>query len=121
MGCKLGNARGMVGVGGVGNGRMRLWDYLMTTESDTSCRNPPELYRSHNPWRETNRRAQCEEIRKLRSMWRGLDTWQGRDDVTLALPKGRETGNTNFDLHRRASPRPYHLRRGSGIVSASMP
>jgi hypothetical protein len=79
----------------------------MTTESDTTCRKPPEPYRSHNPWREANRRAQCEEIRTLRSMWRGLETWQGRDAVTLASPKGRETGNTNFDLHRRASPRPY--------------
>jgi hypothetical protein len=79
----------------------------VTTEFDTSCRKQPDLYRSHKPWRETNRRAQCEEIRTLRSMWRGLDTWQGRDVVTLALPKGRETGNTNFDLHRRASPRPY--------------
>jgi hypothetical protein len=24
--------------------------------------------------------------------------------------KGETTGNTNFDLHRRASPRPYRIR-----------
>ena len=41
----------------------------------------------------------------LRSMRRGLEMWQGRDAVTLASPKGRETGNTNFDLHTtRQSP-----------------
>jgi hypothetical protein len=47
------------------------------------------------------------EIRMLRSTRRGLETWHGRDGVTLAKRKGETTGNTNFDLHRRASPRPY--------------
>ena len=47
------------------------------------------------------------EIRTLRLMRRGLETWQGRDTVTLANRKGRATGKTNLDLHRRASPRPY--------------
>ena len=47
------------------------------------------------------------EIRTLRLMRRGLETWHGRDTVTLANRKGRATGNTNFDLHWRASPRPY--------------
>jgi hypothetical protein len=40
---------------------------------------------------EANRRAQCEEIR-MRSMRRGLETWQGRDAVLPAghrpLPRG---------------------------------
>jgi hypothetical protein len=34
--------------------------------------------------------------------------------------KGETPGNTNFDLHRRASPRPYHPpRRGFGSSFAS--
>jgi hypothetical protein len=37
-------------------------------------------------------RAQCEEIRTLRSMRRGLETWQGRDNVTLANRKGEKQG-----------------------------
>src|SRR5215813_8221377 len=47
------------------------------------------------------------EIRMLRSTWRGLETWHGRDAVTPRNRKGEATGNTNFDLNRRASPRPY--------------
>jgi hypothetical protein len=47
------------------------------------------------------------EIRILRSTWRGLETWHGRDAVTPRNRKGEETGNTNFDLNRRASLRPY--------------
>src|SRR6516165_8815436 len=43
----------------------------------------------------------------LRSTWRGLETWHGRDAVTPRNRKGEATGNTNFDLNRRASPRPY--------------
>src|SRR5215467_12704161 len=50
------------------------------------------------------------EIRPLRSTWRGLETWHGRDAVTPRNRKGEETGNTNCDLNRRASLRPY--RRG---------
>jgi len=46
------------------------------------------------------------EIRTLRSTWRGLKTWHGRDAVTLADERARKLGNTNFDLHRRVSPRP---------------
>src|SRR5262245_34927434 len=49
----------------------------------------------------------------LRSTWRGLETWHGRDAVTPRNRKGEATGNTNFDLNRRASPRPYlRGRRG---------
>ena len=47
------------------------------------------------------------EIRTLRSTRRGLETWHGRDGVTLAVRKGETTGNTNFDLNWRASSRPY--------------
>src|SRR5215510_1338398 len=47
------------------------------------------------------------EIRPLRSTWRGLETWHGRDAVTPRNRKGEETGNTNCDLNRRASLRPY--------------
>ena len=47
------------------------------------------------------------EIRMLRSTRRGLETWHGRDTVTPRNRKGEATGNTNFDLNRRASPRPY--------------
>src|SRR5215470_9948448 len=48
----------------------------------------------------------------LRSTWRGLETWHGRDAVTPRNRKGEATGNTNFDLKRRASSRPY--LRGAG-------
>ncbi len=47
------------------------------------------------------------EIRMLRSTWRRLKTWHGRDTVTLADERARKLGNTNFDLHRRVSLRPY--------------
>src|SRR5215469_14348762 len=39
--------------------------------------------------------------------WRGRETWHGRDAVTPRNRKGEETGNTNCDLNRRASLRPY--------------
>ena len=47
------------------------------------------------------------EIRTPRSRWRGLETWHGRDAVTLADERARQQENTNIDLNRRASPRPY--------------
>ena len=52
------------------------------------------------------------EIRTLRSTWRGLETWHGRDAVTPRNRKGEATVNTNIDLNRRASLRPY--LRGAG-------
>src|SRR5262249_17795020 len=47
------------------------------------------------------------EIHTLRSTWRGLETWHGRNAVTPRNRKGEATGNTNFDPNRRARPRPY--------------
>src|SRR5215468_3404246 len=47
------------------------------------------------------------EIRTLRSTWRGLETWHGRDAVTPRNRKGEATVNTNIDLNRSASLRPY--------------
>ena len=32
------------------------------------------------------------EIRMLRSTWRGLETWHGRDGVTLANERARQRG-----------------------------
>jgi hypothetical protein len=32
------------------------------------------------------------EIRTLRSTWRGLETWHGRDGVTLADERARQQG-----------------------------
>ena len=32
------------------------------------------------------------EIRMLRSTWRGLETWHGRDGVTLANERARQQG-----------------------------
>ena len=52
----------------------------------------------------------------LRSTRRGLETWHGRDGVTLADERAEPTGNTNFDLNRRASPRPYLM---SGVWKRS--
>jgi hypothetical protein len=34
----------------------------------------------------------AEEIRMLRSTWRGLETWHGRDGVTLADERARQQG-----------------------------
>ena len=59
------------------------------------------------------------EICMLRSTRRGLETWHGRDGVTLAGRKGETTGNTNFDLHRRASPRPNLIAAGCAFAAAS--
>ena len=42
-------------------------------------------------------------------MWRGLETWHGRDAVTPRNRKGEETVNTNIGLNRRASLRPYWI------------
>ena len=58
------------------------------------------------------------EIRTLRSTWRGLETWHGRDAVTLATERASEQVNTNFDLNRRASPRPYRrAATGDGTMT----
>jgi hypothetical protein len=40
----------------------------------------------------------------------------GRDAVTPRNRKGEATGNTNFDLNRRASLRPYQTRRTPSIL-----
>jgi len=47
------------------------------------------------------------EIRTLRSTWRGLETLAWSRCCDTRRRKGETTGNTNIDLHRRASPRPY--------------
>jgi hypothetical protein len=59
------------------------------------------------------------EIRMLRSTRRGLEPWHGRDGVTLANERASSTGNTNFDLNRRASPRPYLGERGAAMPRAT--
>jgi hypothetical protein len=61
------------------------------------------------------------EIRMLRSTRRGLETRHGRDAVTPRNRKGEATGNTNFDLNRRASPRPYLGARGGEIPPRDSP
>src|SRR5262249_6096119 len=47
--------------------------------------------------------------------WRGLETWHGRDAVTPRNRKGEATGNTNSDLNRRASLRPYLVGIGDDM------
>src|SRR5208337_4558404 len=52
-----------------------------------------------------NRRAQCEEIRMLRSTRRGLETWHGRDGVTLADERASQQGTrTSTSKPARQSP-----------------
>jgi hypothetical protein len=46
------------------------------------------------------------EIRMLRSTWRGLETWHGRDAVTLANRKGRA------NREHKHRPKPCGRRRG---------
>ena len=53
----------------------------------------------------------------LRSTRRGLETWQGRDGVTLADEKERANReHKEFGLNRRASPRPLPM---SGVWKRS--
>src|SRR3974377_1213315 len=61
------------------------------------------------------------EIHTLRSTWRRLETWHGRDAVTPRNRKGEATGNTNFDLSRRASLRPYLREAGGATPPAYSP
>ena len=46
------------------------------------------------------------EIRMLRPTWRGLETWHGRDTVTLPNERARN-GKYKLRPNRHASPRPY--------------
>jgi len=61
------------------------------------------------------------EIRTLRSTWRGLETWHGRDAVTPRNRKSEATVNTNFDLNWRASLRPYLRGAGGETPPANSP
>ena len=48
------------------------------------------------------------EIRMLRSTRRGLETWHGGEmRCDTRRRKSEPTGNTNFGLNWRASPRPH--------------
>ena len=51
------------------------------------------------------------EIRMLRSTWRGLETWHGRDTVTLANRKGR--GNREYKLRPKPARQSSTLRASS--------
>ena len=57
------------------------------------------------------------EIRMLRSTRRVLETWRGRDGVTLADERASQSRNTNFGLNRRVSPRPYLCEAGESNLS----
>src|SRR5262249_20690410 len=60
------------------------------------------------------------EIRPLRSTWRGLETWHGRDAVTPRNRKGEEKGDTNCDPNPRARlpPHPPRVRGATSPPSA---
>ena len=57
--CVLGNERASVGRDGVGSGCTKPCDCSMVTEFADRCRKSPRQDRSHKPWGEANRRAQC--------------------------------------------------------------
>ena len=76
--------RASAGRGGVGTGCTKRSGCSTATERCGQPRKSLRQDRSHKPWGEASRRAQCEEIRMLRSTRRGLETRHGRDGVTLA-------------------------------------
>ena len=104
--CALGNERASVGRDGIGSGCTKPCDCSMVTGFADRCRKSPRQDRSHKPWvKQTGERsagnlhAAFDEAgagNVARSRW--CDTRRR---------KGETTGNTNFDLNRRASPRPY--------------
>jgi hypothetical protein len=53
------------------------------------------------------------EIRMLRSTWRGLETWHGRDSVTLANERARNSENKLRPKPKRQSS--TLPARGSGV------
>jgi hypothetical protein len=58
------------------------------------------------------------EIRTLRSTWRGLETWHGRDSVTLANERAR---NSEYKLRPKPARQSSTLPgRGSGWNSLGL-
>ena len=57
--CALGNERASAGRDGVGSGCTKPCDCSMVTGLADRCRKSPRQDRSHKPWGEANRRAQC--------------------------------------------------------------
>ena len=57
--CVLGNERASGGRDGVGSGCTKPCDCSMVTGFADRCRKSPRQDRSHKPWGEANRRAQC--------------------------------------------------------------
>ena len=78
--------------GGVGAGCTKLSGCSTATGWFDQDRKSRRQDRSHKSWGEANRRAQCEEIRMLRSTRRGLETRHGRDGVTLADERASQQG-----------------------------
>src|SRR5271166_3105090 len=77
----------------------------MATEWFDQRRKPLRQDRSHNPWGEANGRAQCEKSACcVRRGGAGNVAWPRWCDTRNR--KSEPTGNTNFGLNRRASPRP---------------
>ena len=52
------------------------------------------------------------EIRTLRSTWRGLETWHGRDAVTLADERARQQGTRTSTYTGAPVPDPTCERLG---------
>src|SRR5580704_8960256 len=105
---------------GVSRGCTTLSGCSTPIECDATGRKLSQQDRSHKPWHEANGGAQCGKSARCVATWRGLETWHGRDIVTLRR-KSELTVNTNFDLNRRASPRPYLREAGGAIPSAYSP
>jgi len=61
LGFGPGNVGASAGRGGVGSGSMKIWGSLRVTGFSGLCRGRKRSRpdRSHNPWREASRKAQC--------------------------------------------------------------
>src|SRR6516225_6221072 len=116
----LRSERASAGNDGVGRGCTTLSGCSTAIECDATGRKSPRQDRSNKPRREANGEAQCEK--SARCVRRG-----GAGNVARSRwcdtrrRKSEPTGNTNFDLNRRASPRPYLRAPGGAIPPGDSP
>src|SRR3974377_2212502 len=66
-------------------------------------------------WRNQQDRG-VREIRTLRATWRGLETWHGRDGVTLANERARQQGTQTSTYTGAPGLHPTHEQLGANIA-----
>jgi hypothetical protein len=115
------NARASVGSGGVGDGCTKLWGCSTATGFVGLCRKSPRLDRSHKPWivKQAGERSAGKPHAAFDEAGTGNAVRSRCCDTRNR--KGEPTGNTNFDLTWRASPRPYLGAPGGETPSGDSP